>query len=85
MATVIKTLRLRWLGHVCRIEERRDLKKALEGKPGGIRKRGKPRTRWIDNAEDDMRKMGIKRWMLRTADRREWRGIREAARVLQEL
>jgi hypothetical protein len=31
----------------------------------------KPRTRWIDNAEDDLRKMGIKLRRLRTADRRE--------------
>jgi hypothetical protein len=61
LATVIKTLRLRWLGHVCRMEEQRDPKKALEGKPRGRRKRGKPRTRWIDNVEGDLRKMGIKR------------------------
>jgi hypothetical protein len=54
-------------------------------KTWGIRKRGKPRTRWIYNVEDDLRKMGIKRWRLRTTDRREWRGICEAARVLQEL
>jgi hypothetical protein len=31
------------------------------------RKRGKPHTRWIDNDEDDLRKMVIKRWRLRTA------------------
>jgi hypothetical protein len=37
------------------------------------------------NVEDDVRKMGIKRWRLRTADRRNWRGICEAARVLQEV
>jgi hypothetical protein len=37
---------------------------------------------WI---EDDMRKAGIKIWRLRTADRREWTGICEAVRVLQEL
>jgi hypothetical protein len=67
------------------MKEQRDLKTALEGKPGGRRKRGKPRTRWIENVEDDLRKMVIKRWRLRTADRREWRGLCEAARVLQEL
>jgi hypothetical protein len=60
-------------------------KKALEGKPGGTRKRGKPHTRWIDNVEDDFRKVGIKRWRLRTADRREWRGMCDVATVLQEL
>jgi hypothetical protein len=71
LATVINTLRLRWLEHVCGMEEQRDPKKALEGKPGVRRKRGKPRTRWIDIVEDDLRKMGIKRWRLRTAARRE--------------
>jgi hypothetical protein len=44
------------------MEEQREPKKALEGKPGRMRKRGKPYTRWIDNVEGDPRKMGIKRW-----------------------
>jgi hypothetical protein len=30
LATVIKTLQLRWLRHICRMEEQRD-PKALEG------------------------------------------------------
>jgi hypothetical protein len=38
----------------------RSPKKALEWKPGERRKRGKPRTRWIDDVEDDLRNMGIK-------------------------
>jgi hypothetical protein len=67
------------------MEEPRDPEKAVEGKSGERRKRGKPRRRWIDNVEDDLRKMGIKRWRLKTAERRQWRGICEAARVLQEL
>jgi hypothetical protein len=44
------------------MEGQRDPKKALEGKHGGRRKRGKPRTRWVDNSEDNLRKMGIRRW-----------------------
>jgi hypothetical protein len=51
------------------------VKIALEGKLGGRRKRGKPRRRWTDNVEDDLRKMGIKSWTSGTADRREWTGI----------
>jgi hypothetical protein len=66
------------------MEEQRDSKKALEIKRGGRRKRGKPRTGWFDSDEDDSRKMGINRWRLRTADRRELRGICEVARVLQD-
>jgi hypothetical protein len=34
LATVIKTMQLRWLGHICGMEEQRDPKKALERKPG---------------------------------------------------
>jgi hypothetical protein len=67
------------------MEEQKDPKKALEGKPGGRSKRGKPRTKWTDSVENDLRKMGIKRKRLRTADRRERSGICEVARVLQEM
>jgi hypothetical protein len=42
------------------MEEQRDPIKGLERKPGGRMKRRKPRTRWTDNVEDDLRKMGIK-------------------------
>jgi hypothetical protein len=31
---------------------------------------GKSRTWWTENVEDDLRKMGLKRWRLKTADRR---------------
>jgi hypothetical protein len=34
LAIVIKTLRLIWLGNVCTVEEHRNPKKDLEGKPG---------------------------------------------------
>jgi hypothetical protein len=67
------------------MEEQRDPKKGLEEKPAGRRNRGKPRIRWTDNVEDDLRKMEIKICRLRTGDRRKWRGICEAARVLHEL
>jgi hypothetical protein len=35
---------------------------ALEGNPGGRRRKGRPRKRWIDDVQDDMIKMGVKRW-----------------------
>jgi hypothetical protein len=42
-------------------------------------------TMETEYVEDDLRKMGIKRWRLRTANRRAWGGICEVTRVLQEL
>jgi hypothetical protein len=57
---VIKIRRLEWLGHVIRMDETRSVKKILEGKLEGRRGRGRPRLRWINDVEDDLRKLGVK-------------------------
>jgi hypothetical protein len=43
--SVIKLLRLEWLGHIMRINETRVERKTLDDKPGGKRRRGRPRLR----------------------------------------
>ena len=43
---VIKSRRLRWAGHVARMEEGRSAFKILTGKPTGKRPLGRPRRRW---------------------------------------
>jgi hypothetical protein len=40
----------------------RPVKKLLQGKPGGRREKGRPRSRWMDNAELDLSNMSVKRW-----------------------
>jgi hypothetical protein len=57
------------------MEDHRELKTALKSIPGGGGKRGKPRKRWLDDVEDDLRKTGVKRWRLKAMDRTEWRKI----------
>ena len=42
---VIKSSRLRWTGHVARMEEGRSAFKILTGKPTGKRPLGRPRRR----------------------------------------
>ena len=42
---VIKSRRLRWAGHVARMEEGRSAFKILTGKPTGKRPLGRPRRR----------------------------------------
>ena len=46
---VIKSRRLRWAGHVARMEEDRSAFKILTAKPTGKRPLGRPRRRWEDN------------------------------------
>ena len=51
---VIKSRRLRWVGHVARMEEGRSAFKILTGKPRGKRPSGRPRRRWEDNIRMDL-------------------------------
>ena len=52
---VIKSRRLRWAGHVVRMEEGRSAFKILTGKRIGKR----PRRRWEDNIRMDLKEIGI--------------------------
>jgi hypothetical protein len=78
-------LRLEWLGLVNRMEDHRQPKRALQGTPGGGGRRGKPRKRWLDDVEVDLRSIRVKRWRIKEMDKTEWRKIYEAAKVVQEL
>ena len=61
------------------MNEIRSVKKTFEGKLEGRRGTGRPRLRWIDDVEDDLMKLGVKRWRVKALDREEWTSIiREA-------
>jgi hypothetical protein len=46
---VVKSIRMRWAGHVARMVEERGVHRVLVGKPEGKRPLGRPRRRWVDN------------------------------------
>ena len=56
---VIKSRRLKWVGHVARMEESRSAFKILTGKPIGKRPLGRPRRRWKDNIRIYLEEIGI--------------------------
>jgi hypothetical protein len=55
---VIKSRRLRWVGHVARMRESRGAYRALVGKPEGRRPLGRPRRIWDDNIKMGLREVG---------------------------
>jgi hypothetical protein len=55
---MIKSRRMKWLGHVC-MEEGRGVYRVLVGRPKGKRPLGRPRCRWEDNFKLDLREIGI--------------------------
>ena len=54
----IKSQRLRWVAHVMRMENRRTTRKIMEWKPYKTRPVGRPRLRWMDQVEEDLRLEG---------------------------
>ena len=78
---VIKSRRLKWAGHVTRIEEVRSAFKILTGTPEGKRPLGKPRRRWEDNIRMDLIEVGIntRNWVASAQDRDYWKVLVNAA------
>jgi hypothetical protein len=65
---------LELLGHVVGMDETGCVK-IFEGKLEERRGRGRPRLRWINDVEGDLRKLGVKRWRTKVLDRVEWTSI----------
>ena len=78
---VIISRRLRWAGHVARMEEGRSAFKILAGKPTGKRPLRRPRRRWEDNIRMDLEEIGINvgNWVDSAQDRNYWRALVNAA------
>jgi hypothetical protein len=54
---MIKPRRMKWIGHVALIEEKRTAHRILVGKPEGRRPLGRQRRRWLDNIKIYLREM----------------------------
>jgi hypothetical protein len=55
------------------MNEGRVSRKLLHGKVEGIRRRGRPRKRWLQALEKDMRVMHFGRWWGKMQSKEEWR------------
>lgn len=82
---IIKLNRLRWLGHVERMEGNRIPKKILKTKPEGRRSAGRPKARWCDAVLSNLQTIGVTRWESLAADRSGWRNMLVKAKTLNGL
>ena len=74
---VIKSRRMRWTGHVARMDEERGVYRVLVGKPEGRRPLGRPRHRWVYNIRMDLQDVGCgyMDWIGLAQDRDRWRTL----------
>jgi len=74
---VIKSRRLRWVGHVARMGEERVVYRVLVGDAALKRPLGRPRHRWVDNIRMDLQEVGCgyMDWIGLAQDRYRWRKL----------
>jgi len=74
---VIKSIRMRWAGHVARMGEKRGVYKILMWKPEGKGPLGRPRRRWENNIKMDLKEGGCEgmAWIEVAEDRDRWRAL----------
>jgi len=67
------------------MENTRTNKKITEWKPYKIRPVGRPRLRWMDQVEEDLRRMKITGWRVKIGDRQVWNRIVEQPKTHPRL
>jgi hypothetical protein len=77
----IKSQRLAWYGHVNRMEDNKNVKVIMRWNPFDRRSRGRPKTRWKNDVEADLRAMKIMNWRTRIEDKLAWKKIVEQAKT----
>ena len=84
---VIKSRRIRWVGHVARVGEERRVYRVLLGKPEERRPLGGPRRRWVDTVRMDVQEVGCGYvdWIGLAQDRDRWRTLVSAVMNLRVL
>jgi hypothetical protein len=75
----IRLHRLRWFGHVQRMEENRIPKRVLYMNLE-TRLRGRPRNRWQDEVREDRRIVDGEEWQVKVHNREKWKKLLRTAR-----
>ena len=81
----IKSQRLKWLGHIERMQKEREVTKIYKWKPFTSRPIGRPKNRWKDDVRKDLQTVKIKNWKRSVLDRDLWKKIVEWTKTHTEL
>lgn len=82
--TFIKGQRIQWIGHIMRRGENEAARVALEWRPQGKIHRGRPRKRWIDMVEENLKTLGVEDWREAVQDRDGWRSVVMVVKTFRE-
>jgi hypothetical protein len=81
----IKARRIKWLGHIQRMDRARPTGQLLDWKPMGTRPVGRTRQRWQEDVMEDLKKLKIKHWKETAKDKSTWRDLAEKVKTHKGL
>jgi hypothetical protein len=81
----IKAQRVKWLGHLQRMDTSRIAKRIFEWKPIGRRSLGSSRLRWLDDVCDYLKVLKVRNWKELAMDRKVWNDLPEKAKTHKGL
>jgi len=81
----IKAQRIKWLGHIQRMDQARLTRKPVDCKPMRTRPVGRPRQRWQEDDMEDLKNLEVKNWKETAKDRRTWSDLAEKAKTRKGL
>ena len=85
IVTYIKLNRLRWAGHVIRLEEQNPAGRVLVAVVERRRQRGRSKLRWEDGVRNDAKKLGDRNWRNAAKDRDNWPKLQRKVLALNGL
>jgi hypothetical protein len=77
LVTTIKITRLRWAGHILRMQDNLPCKKIALDKPKSRRRARRPNLRWMDGMTGVAERLGITNWRIKARNRDGWRRFLE--------
>ena len=69
IVTSFRIARLRWAGHVHRMNEEDVHKRIMKCTPEGKKGRGRPTLRWSNGILENVKVLGVKNWLTLAKDR----------------
>jgi hypothetical protein len=83
--TFVKVGRLKWANHVVRMDEQQPAKIILNAKLEDTRRRGRPKLRWEDGVDKDVKALGERNWRNIARDREIWQKLLRKAMAQKGL
>ena len=68
-----------------KMPEENPVKKLTLLRPEGSSRASRPKLRWLDGVEEDLRTLGIRSWRRRALDRDRWKEVLTAVRAQNGL